>query len=299
MGAPPSFLPALFIGTMLSAAALPLQPTTWERTAVPELIIDAPPELQPVARALDRFDTSTLRDVMRLVGLEDPGDPIHVVLAGNDSDLARDMPDWVAGFAISRVDSVVLYPERSPSYPHDSLEGVLRHEIAHVLVDRAAGGRPVPRWFNEGIAMAAEDRPALTDRMEIALALVFGDETVPPVERFNAGGQTTRRAYVMAGAFVRDLLVRYGPTVVARILAQLAAGASFDTAFAQVTGLSVAEADREFRSDSLWYQAVPLLTSSAVLWMGVTALALFAIRKRRQHSAQMRRRWEEEERSEA
>ena len=50
---------------------------------------------------------------------------------------------------------IVLLPERVPSYPDSSLDDVLLHETAHVLVARAAGGRPLPRWFQEGMAMIA------------------------------------------------------------------------------------------------------------------------------------------------
>ena len=55
----------------------------------------------------------------------------------------------MSGYALSRESVVVLLPERILSYPHGSLEEVLRHELAHVLIARAAGQRPVPRWLNE------------------------------------------------------------------------------------------------------------------------------------------------------
>ena len=94
--------------------------------------------------------------MMDLVGLDMPGESITVVLVSESQDLARATPRYIAGFARSEAGTVVLFPERTVAYPHDSLEDVLLHEIAHVLIARAAGGAPVPRWFHEGVALAAE-----------------------------------------------------------------------------------------------------------------------------------------------
>ena len=76
------------------------------------------------------------------------------------------MSPWTAGFAIGNDGLIVLFPARSPRYPHDTLEDVLRHEVAHVLIDRAARGQRVPRWFHEGLAIVVE-RPW---RLEIVRA---------------------------------------------------------------------------------------------------------------------------------
>src|SRR5437867_7597280 len=91
----------------------------------PLLRIEAPPELAAVRTRLESFDRERLADVGRLVGLADAGGAIRVVLATESSDWARQVPPWVAGFAIDASDLVVLFPARSPSYPHDSLDDVL------------------------------------------------------------------------------------------------------------------------------------------------------------------------------
>jgi hypothetical protein len=50
------------------------------------------------------------------------------------------MDPWIAGFASNgegpekKDEMVVLFPARTPSYPNSSLEDVLRHEVAHVLI---------------------------------------------------------------------------------------------------------------------------------------------------------------------
>ncbi len=96
------------------------------------------------------------QSIVRLVGLEAPGPPVLVILAPEDGEVARQVTPWTAGFAIGHASLVVLFPSRSLTYPHDALEDVLRHEVAHVLISRAAAGRRVPRWFNKGLAMAVD-----------------------------------------------------------------------------------------------------------------------------------------------
>src|SRR4029077_5989874 len=90
---------------------------------------------------------------------------------------ARQVPRSTAGFAVSEDNLVVLFPSRSPTYPQDSLEDVLHHEVAHVLIARAAGGRPVPRWFHEGLAMAAERTWGLEDEARQLQELTFVEPT--------------------------------------------------------------------------------------------------------------------------
>ena len=111
---------------------------------------------------------------MRLVGLDEAGPPIRVILAPARSDLARNTPRWIGGFAVASAETLVLFPGRAPSYPHNSLDALLQHEVAHILIGRAAQGRYVPRWFNEGLAMAAERTWALEDTTRLAWEVVWG-----------------------------------------------------------------------------------------------------------------------------
>lgn len=121
---------------LLAVPALAQQP--------PSLEIEAPPELESSRARLESYDLRPLAEIVRLIGLDEPGPSIHVVLALDNSDWARRVSPWTAGFAIGETNLIVLFPSRSTSYPHDTLEDVLRHEVAHVLISRAAGGQAVP-----------------------------------------------------------------------------------------------------------------------------------------------------------
>jgi hypothetical protein len=257
--------------------------------------LDSRPADEPRLHSLDR---TTLGTIVQLVGLEDAGPPIRVVLAPEDSQVARSTSSWIAGFAQGPASTVVLFPSRSVRYPHDSLEAVLRHEVAHVLISRAAGGQAVPRWFDEGLSVVAERAWHFEDRWQLAWVLVSGDQVrMDEVNYlFQAGPGGAARAYVLSSAFVRHIIETSGPAVPARILAAVAKGVSFDVAFEQATGGSLAGAERSFHAElTSWTRRLPFLTSPFVLWTFVTLLALVAIFVRRRRSAELRRRWAAEE----
>jgi hypothetical protein len=267
----------------------------------PRLVIEAPPALAGVAARLREVDPARLASAVRLVGL--PGSavaepPIRIVLAPEGSAEASVVPPWVSGYAYGEQGVIVLLPGRVPSYPDSSLSDLLAHEVTHVLIARAAGGRPLPRWFHEGLAMIAGLSWGLEDRSRLTLALLV-DRPVSLADldgRFAGGQGEVNRAYAIAGSFVHDLFDRHGPQVAARILHGVASGLSFDAAFAEATGTPIADAEASFWDrQTFWYRWVPILTSSVTLWMLVTLLALWAIRRRRSRDAARRQLWDEEE----
>lgn len=226
---------------------------------------------------------------MELVGLDAPGPDIRVVLAAESSPFAREVPAWVSGYTDALTSDagsvVVILVERTPSYPDGGLEEVLSHEVAHVLIHRASGGRRVPRWFDEGLAMLAARSWRLRDQTELALGLLSGPRV--PLwkldDLFKGDRRQVERGYALSGTLVQDLLERYGPAVPRIVLARLAHGDTFDEAVRGATGATLIDVGEAFyeRQGTLkrW---IPILTSTAVLWFGISLLAIVAgIRKRR------------------
>jgi hypothetical protein len=293
--AAPSCRAAIILALCLTTAE-----TARAQTPAPELRFESAGTARGAEARLGRVDEEQLGTIVRLLGLENPGAPIRVVLAAEDSEIARSTPSWIAGFAHSATDTVVLFPSRSIRYPHDSLEAVLRHEVAHILIARAANGQPLPRWFNEGLSMAAERTWHFGDRRQLAWALVTG----APIQMdrvdalFHQGPSEAAAAYSLAGAFVRHVIDVYGPDAPGRILRTVADGEHFANAFLRTTGKSLSEAEREFHADLIsWQRWIPLLTSPFVLWGFVALLALYAVRVRRRRRAERYRQWAEEEES--
>jgi hypothetical protein len=232
--------------------------------------------------------------------LRDGGAPIRVVLAAEDHSLARGVPQPIAGYAIPDENLAVLLPERVPSYPYDSLDEVLLHELTHVLASRAAGGRELPRWWNEGLALLASRGWSMEDRSRVLLGAVAGVADMGGLEAaFDRGSQQSTAAYAISGALVHHLVQRHGVELVARTLASVAAGNDFEAAFEAAAGVPLERAvERFWKRYLFWYRWLPFLTSGAALWASVTALAILAGLRRRRRDAEMRRRWAAEERLE-
>src|ERR1035437_7961791 len=138
------------------------------------LVTEPQPGLPPSANRLFAGPRPWVASVMELVGLDVPGPDIRVVLAPESSPFARAGPAGGGGGGGGGCRGGVLLAARAPSYPDGGLEEVLAHEVAHVLIHRASGGRRVPRWFDEGLAMLAARSWRLRDQTELALGVLSG-----------------------------------------------------------------------------------------------------------------------------
>jgi hypothetical protein len=264
----------------------------------PRFEIEAPPELVTEARRVEAVAASDHSAALRMTGVDGFARTIRIVLAPEDSQLARSTPGWVSGFADGQAWTIVVFPARVPSYPDRTLEALVRHEVAHVLVDAAAGGRAVPRWFHEGVATVAAREWGVEDGARYAMAVVGRRErtTEDLDEGFAAGGRRAARAYALSAAFVRMLESDHGPDITARVLEGVRRGVSFRVAFREATGVPLARAERRFfRDRAFWHTWVPFLTSSVALWMAITLLSLWAFARRRARSADMHARWDAED----
>jgi hypothetical protein len=278
---------------LLIAAGLPLA-----ATPAPELQVEAPPELAAVAREVGSFADDDFSEVLLLTGMTGFSTPIRVVLVPETSPVAQDVPSWVSGYARGGESLIVLFPARVRSYPDRNLRALVHHEVAHVLVAQATRGRPVPRWFNEGVATVAAREWGVEDRARFAAAVIGGKaRKTGDLDRFFQGSDAeVRRAYALSAAFVRFIQHDFGTLAPASVLRGVARGLEFDDAFLEATGIPLARAEHTFfEKDAFWNTWLPFLTSTGALWMAVTLLALVAIQRRRVRSRQMIAEWEEEE----
>jgi hypothetical protein len=288
-------LPAAAIGLLATLSGVASGGQGAER---PLLQVEAPPELERQAAAVRALAGTDWGVSARMVGLPTPVSPIRVVLASERSPAAAAVASWVSGFAVGETSTIVLFPARVPSYPDGNLETLLRHEVAHVLMSRATGHRPGPRWFEEGVATVAAREWGVEDGARLAIATIGpGPRTLAEVDAgFLSDGRGVSRAYAVSAALVRFLLRRHGESAVAAVASRLARGVSFEDAFEAVTGETPGEFARAyFGREALLATWVPFLTSATGLWMGITALALLAIRRRRARDQALRDAWAAEE----
>jgi hypothetical protein len=259
------------------------------------LIVELSDTAPKQAAQITSLDQRKLQEAMSLMGLQSAGQPIRLVLAPESSEVAQGTPSWISGFAIGAEDLAILFPTRIPSYPDSSFEELVLHEVGHILVYRAAGGNDLPRWFNEGLALFVGRPWRIEDRSRVSWALLRRRRTaLGELDRFfGANRAAAGHAYALSGAFVQDMIQRHGSDSAARILSGVAAGVPFETAFEEALGISLAEAEESFWNRfTFWYRWLPILTSSATLWIVITGLFLVAARKRRQRTAELVERWE-------
>ncbi len=110
-----------------------------------QLSIDAPASMAPAAERLRAVNLAQLGADLERAGLALP-DTLTVTLIPDTDPRARSVPRWIVGLAAG-TEQLVIFPQRVPPYPYDSIESVFRHEVAHLALAARAGGEPLPRWF--------------------------------------------------------------------------------------------------------------------------------------------------------
>ncbi|MDX1630683.1 MAG: hypothetical protein R3234_02390 [Thermoanaerobaculia bacterium] len=280
--------------TLVSSVGVPL------RASGPPVRFDGPPRYAGEIGELRRIAGASVDTTAEWLGLEGGGAPLRVILVSEGHRLAREAPGWISGYALADRNTAVLFPGRVVRYPYDSLEELFLHEITHLLTHRAAGGSALPRWFREGVALHAARGWTLSDRRHaLAAGLTGGPGNLEELESaFVSGRASSGRAYALAGFLVDELIEDRGSEIVRRILSRVRRGAAFEEAFRDTSGEKLeAWASGVWRRYRIWYRWVPFLTSGATLWLLVTGLAVLAAVRRRHRDAEIKARWEEEERA--
>jgi hypothetical protein len=259
------------------------------------LTVSGPPSLESAAARIRDIDVGTLEGTLLSAGLEMPH-AVGVQLIAEDDPIARETPSWVVARAFGDR-RIVIFPARVTRYPYDSLESVMLHEIVHLALFARAGGRPLPRWFHEGVATSIEAGWGMGDEARLLFAAISGPtiDDVSSLFRSDAQPDTTL-AYLLAAALVNDVRERHGPDVAGRIARRVEAGAPFDRAFLRETRETPqAAAARAWASYRRWTTWVPAVANASTVWTLILGLALLAFIAQRRRRARLRKRWQEEE----
>jgi hypothetical protein len=279
---------ALFVTVALLLAA-----PTIARAQAFDLTVDAPAGLSAAGARVAAIRSESLAASLAHAGLSLPP-RVHVTIIPDDDARARATARWVAGLA-SGSDRIVIFPQRIGSYPHDSLESLVLHEVVHLALNVRAGERPLPRWFHEGVAVSVESGWGIGSRARLLLAAAR-DPGLDDVDRLFASDRApeTSTAYLLSAALVEDVRRRHGLAVPGAIAARVADGDTFDRAFFLTTGETVDEAAANAWRVYRGLRWLPVLTAGSAIWGAILTLAVvaFFVRVRRRRA----KAWEEEER---
>ena len=162
-----------------------------------------------------------------------PSKPITVVLYTTEQfrDITRS-PAWSAG----AYDGRIRVPIKGALADIDRLDRVLTHEFVHAVV-ATLGGRNVPVWMNEGLAVTFEEGGS--EQADAALARARTRPALTDLHGSFSGlsEEHARVAYAVSAVAVKRMIDLRGPYAAVGLLQDLARGADFSSAFHQRIGM--------------------------------------------------------------
>jgi hypothetical protein len=291
--------------SLLGARPAEATPERWVHERVGLLTLEGPPASAAAVRAMADGASRVLTQVEDDLGLR-PERAFRMVLVPasglDDSTLAKideAAPPWAAGYMLPELRLGAIRIDKASSYPYGTLESVLAHESAHLILHDAVAGR-LPLWFEEGVATAQGRRWSAADAWAYSRALLTSD--VPSLAAldtsFHASADEAEIAYVASFSFVSWSERRYGRDFIARILRETKSR-PFAAAWRMVAAEPLARAEADWRRASLIrYRWIPVITASSTFWILISLLAIWAGMRRRALARAARERWPDEERAE-
>ena len=248
------------------------------------------------ARALE-FLTATRPARARIqerLGLEIAG-PVRVIAVRDQDEMRSELmaltgqepPDWAGGLALDGRD-IVLVRTDLPGDPFDRVDAIITHELTHVAISQAVAksGKPVPRWFEEGIAQWMAGRARPLDVPDLRPGATFGWllRLSEMNAAFSRGEGAASRAYAQAESFVR-FLGRRGSATVKGVLGAVLDGLDLDSAIRATTGSGLETTwvawQVELASDRTWMVTTGIEIAIAVLILVAVALGVGRILRRK------------------
>lgn len=218
------------------------------------------------------------------------GEPVRVVLAPDEARFREltggRVPDWGAGVAMPQAGLVVLPAYASDRTSGPELPSILRHELAHIALQRHLGKALVPRWFTEGYATWSSGQFDPSAGWQLRLALLT--ERAPTLDSLTLHWPLlevdARLAYLLSASAVTYLYSLGTPESFDRFLANWAAGGDLERALRTVYVVSSPQLERLWRAHvKRSYGWVQVLAQSLFLWSiaALIILVLFIVRRRR------------------
>ena len=277
----------LFLAALLSVHGNVRAQSTARVQPVGNIHLEFWPENEALAHAL----AATIRPLPVLpADILDAPPPILIQLAPDearfDSLTGGRAPDWGAGVAFPDRGMIVLPAYQSARGATHSLDQVLRHELAHVGLQRFMGPARIPRWFSEGYATWAAGQFDPEAGWFLRLAFLTG--RAPPLDSliidWPAASIDARVAYLLSASAVAWLHEHGGDRVFAIFLDRWQETRNFEASLYDVYGLNLGQLERDWsKTVRRRYGWLLFLAQSAVIWaiVSIIAIGFFIIRRRR------------------
>lgn len=218
------------------------------------------------------------------------GTDVAVYLAPNaarfDSLTGGRAPEWGAGVALPLRGIIIVPGYVSSRAGTHELPRILRHELAHVALQRQLADALVPRWFTEGYATWSAGQLDGSAGWQLRLALAT--ERAPPLDSLTLDwpllATDARIAYLLSASAVQYLHSLGSPETLAQFFDTWSASGDFEASLRTVYVVSSPQFERLWRAHVKrrfgWLQ---ILAQTAFIWLIATllVLALFIVRRRR------------------
>ena len=217
-------------------------------------------------------------------------EPLRIILAPNAEEFTKEArgrnPEWAAALILEPGRTILL--DKTRFFQVADRRKILRHEIGHIVLDRALPRARLPRWFHEGFAQVFAAEWEERDQWLLGRVAFFGGglSLSELRSRFPSGGSRANLAYAESQAAV--LWLWKDRPAWQRLFTDLARGVPMEQALPlhyDLGGLQFEEFfDEEilpgYRSLGLLYGGGPLLSLGLVLFL----IGYLRRRKRRKPS---------------
>lgn len=268
----------------LDVADVPAIPDTWVSIPGIAFTVHGAPEDDDLLRSLSAHGDEALPRLADALDLPIGGE-IHVFLAEDEARFRALQPGhppvWADATAYPSAGTIFLRHPDVRGGVARPLEQVLDHELVHLVLGRAFGDVPVPRWLQEGVAQVYSGEHGPNQASRLARGLRLTDTfSLSDLERgFPEDAARAELAYALSADFVAWLRGTYGDDAVGRLVRAARTGRSLDAAMPEVTGLSLAEVDAKWSARFAGASALSWLPSIPTedLLFGIGGLAFLAV----------------------
>lgn len=229
---------------------------------------------------------------------------VEVRIALTTADMARlapvnsPPPEYASGVAYNGMHFVLISMLAPRGAEAVDVEETFRHEMAHVALEDAVGGRHVPVWFNEGLAISLSNENAFARTQTLATATLHG--TLIPLSdldrSFPRDNYEVSIAYAQAADFMKFLRRRSDQARFVSMIERVRDGQAFDHAIADAYGSDLRKLEFQWRTElERRFSIIPALTGGGLVWVVVIGALVFAYIRRRRRSKAILEKWEREE----
>jgi hypothetical protein len=270
------------------ALALPSPPAEFLSEQHGFLRVVYHPSLYDSAQRITRDAPAVRAQLATLLGVEVLGE-VEVRLGRTTEEVAllaphdAPPPKLAGGAAYGPLRLVVLSRQSPETSDDDGIDEVFRHELAHLALFDATGGRRVPRWFDEGFAIDTSGEHSFRRAQTLFFAQVKGNMlSLSQLESFPDDPAVIRVAYAESADFVRflardDSRARFGALV-----SRLRGGEPFDVASLGAYGADVRTLEHQWRDQvGRRFVTIPLAVGTGLAWLVAAAAIGVAWRRRR------------------